>query len=79
MTSSGLFSQLTSTPPPSGVLVDATQNYGSAFYSCAAGMGLGALFLALVRPAKKGVLCRSRKSKQPEGNHEKNGDSECSA
>ncbi|XP_040032663.2 monocarboxylate transporter 7 [Gasterosteus aculeatus] len=66
-------------PPLGGVLVDATQNYGSAFYSCAAGMGLGALFLALVRPAKKGVLCRSRKSKQPEGNHEKNGDSECSA
>lgn len=44
--------------PLSGVLVDVTHNYGSAFYSCAVGMGIGALFLGLVRPAKRGLLCR---------------------
>lgn len=37
--------------------MDITGNYGSAFYSCAAGMALGALFLGLVRPAKTGRLC----------------------
>nr|XP_055048729.1 solute carrier family 16 member 6b [Misgurnus anguillicaudatus] len=42
-------------PPLGGVLVDVTKNYGSAFYSCAAGMVLGALFLGLVRPAKTGL------------------------
>uniref|UniRef100_A0A674EW22 Monocarboxylate transporter 7 n=1 Tax=Salmo trutta TaxID=8032 RepID=A0A674EW22_SALTR len=46
-------------PPLGGVLVDLTQNYGSAFYSCAVGMGLGAVFLGLVRPAKRGLLCCS--------------------
>ena len=35
-----------------GWLVDITDNYGSAFYSCAVGMGLGAVCLALVGPAK---------------------------
>ncbi|XP_028843899.1 solute carrier family 16 member 6a [Denticeps clupeoides] len=44
-------------PPLGGVLVDITQNYGSAFYSCAAGMALGALFLGLVLPAKSSRLC----------------------
>ncbi|KAM6951554.1 solute carrier family 16 member 6a [Aplochiton taeniatus] len=44
-------------PPLGGVLVDMTQNYGSAFYSCAVGMGLGAVFLGLVRPAKRGLPC----------------------
>ncbi|XP_022078540.2 monocarboxylate transporter 7-like isoform X1 [Acanthochromis polyacanthus] len=48
-------------PPLGGVLVDVTKNYGSAFYSCAAGMALSALFLGLVRPAKRGLLCRRRK------------------
>lgn len=43
-----------------GVLVDITQNYSSAFFSCAGGMGLGAVFLALVRPAKTVRLCKSR-------------------
>ncbi|XP_051995963.1 solute carrier family 16 member 6b [Xyrauchen texanus] len=47
-------------PPLGGVLVDVTKNYGSAFYSCAAGMGVGALFLGLVRPAKTG-FCFWRK------------------
>lgn len=49
-----------------GVLVDMTQNYGSAFYSCAIGMGLSALFLGLVKPAKRGLLCRKRNLKHPE-------------
>lgn len=40
--------------------MDMTGNYGSAFYSCAAGMSLSALFLGLVRPAKRGLLCRRR-------------------
>uniref|UniRef100_A0A4W5K3R5 Monocarboxylate transporter 7 n=1 Tax=Hucho hucho TaxID=62062 RepID=A0A4W5K3R5_9TELE len=51
-------------PPLGGVLVDLTQNYGSAFYSCAVGMGLGAVFLGLVRPAKRGLLCCSKKGPQ---------------
>ncbi|XP_072524262.1 monocarboxylate transporter 7 [Salminus brasiliensis] len=48
-------------PPLGGALVDITQNYRSAFYSCAVGMGLGALFLALVRPAKTGCLCTKKR------------------
>lgn len=40
--------------------MDITQNYSAAFYSCAAGMGLGAIFLGLVRPAKTGHLCTRR-------------------
>ncbi|XP_066521701.1 monocarboxylate transporter 7 [Hoplias malabaricus] len=48
-------------PPLGGVLVDITQNYSSAFYSCAVGMGLGAIFLGLVRPAKTGYLCKKKK------------------
>lgn len=60
----------------SGVLVDVTQNYGSAFYSCAAGMALSAVFLGLVRPAKRGLLCRRRNSKQPGDTQGKNTDSE---
>ncbi|KAJ1129454.1 hypothetical protein NDU88_007823 [Pleurodeles waltl] len=46
-------------PPLGGVLVDATQNYGSAFYSCAIGMTLAAICLALVRPCKND-LCRCK-------------------
>lgn len=34
------------------MLVDITDNYGAAFYSCAAGTGLSAICLALVGPAK---------------------------
>uniref|UniRef100_A0A4X2KW23 Monocarboxylate transporter 7 n=2 Tax=Vombatus ursinus TaxID=29139 RepID=A0A4X2KW23_VOMUR len=44
-------------PPLSGILVDSTHNYASAFYSCAAGMLVAAIFLALVRPCKVG-LCQ---------------------
>lgn len=58
------------------MLVDMTQNYGSAFYSCAAGMAVSALFLGLVRPAKKGLLCRRRDLKHPEDKNERKGDSE---
>lgn len=50
-------------PPLGGFLVDQTNNYGSAFYSCAAGMGVGALFLGLVRPAKTGLCFGKRKRK----------------
>uniref|UniRef100_A0A671RAV1 Monocarboxylate transporter 7 n=1 Tax=Sinocyclocheilus anshuiensis TaxID=1608454 RepID=A0A671RAV1_9TELE len=53
-------------PPLGGFLVDRTDNYGSAFYSCAAGMGVGALFLGLVRPAKSGLcLWRRRNDHNP--------------
>lgn len=52
-------------PLSAGVLVDMTQNYGSAFYSCAAGMAVSAFFLGLVKPAKKGLLCRKRLSSGP--------------
>lgn len=50
-------------PPLGGALVDVTQNYGSAFFVCAIGMALSALFLGLVKPAKKGLLCRKGNSK----------------
>ncbi|XP_020503785.2 monocarboxylate transporter 7 [Labrus bergylta] len=61
-------------PPLGGVLVDLTQNYGSAFYSCAVGMAISAVFLGLVRPAKRGILC-GRKSKRLEDKHDTNKDS----
>ncbi|KAF7238184.1 Monocarboxylate transporter 7 [Varanus komodoensis] len=47
-------------PPLAGVLVDTTKNYSSAFYSCAAGMLLAAVFLSLVRPCKK-LQCQSKR------------------
>ncbi|NXC21590.1 MOT7 protein, partial [Corythaeola cristata] len=53
-------------PPLAGVLVDTTQNYSSAFYSCAAGMVLAAVFLSLVRPCKAG-LCRRQQQSVEEG------------
>ncbi|XP_012731587.2 monocarboxylate transporter 7 [Fundulus heteroclitus] len=59
-------------PPLGGVLVDLTQNYGAAFYSCAVGMGLGAVFLGLVRPAKKGFTCRRRNLEHSAVEHERN-------
>ncbi|XP_028267878.1 solute carrier family 16 member 6b isoform X2 [Parambassis ranga] len=48
-------------PPLGGALVDCTANYGAAFYSCAVGMGLSAICLAMVGPAKSG-MCRSTKA-----------------
>lgn len=48
-------------------MVDVTQNYGAAFYSCAVGMGLGAICLAMVGPTKSGMCQRrNRKSKEEE-------------
>uniref|UniRef100_A0AAZ3NVL1 Solute carrier family 16 member 6 n=1 Tax=Oncorhynchus tshawytscha TaxID=74940 RepID=A0AAZ3NVL1_ONCTS len=57
-------------PPLGGLLVDKTQNYGSAFYSCAVGMGLGAIFLAMVGPAKSGLCHRGKTRKQEEEEEE---------
>ncbi|XP_026180839.1 solute carrier family 16 member 6b [Mastacembelus armatus] len=57
-------------PPLGGVLIDVTQNYGAAFYSCAAGMGFSAICLALVGPAKSG-MCQSRKNKKGKNAGEK--------
>ncbi|XP_054877090.1 monocarboxylate transporter 7-like isoform X2 [Poeciliopsis prolifica] len=59
-------------PPLGGVLVDVTENYGAAFCSCAVGMGLSAVFLGLVRPAKKGLPCRRRSPKCSAVEHERN-------
>ncbi|XP_029945298.1 solute carrier family 16 member 6b [Salarias fasciatus] len=53
-------------PPLGGVLVDLTENYGAAFYSCAAGMALSAVCLALVFPAKSGACCRQRAASEEE-------------
>lgn len=49
--------------------MDKTNNYGTAFYFCAAGMALSAVFLGLVRPAKRGLLCKSRTQQQPQDTH----------
>ncbi|KAM8824560.1 solute carrier family 16 member 6b [Synchiropus picturatus] len=54
-------------PPLGGLLVDLTNNYGAAFYSCAAGMGLSAVFLALVGPAKSGWCRRTSQPEQSRG------------
>ncbi|XP_070779791.1 solute carrier family 16 member 6b [Enoplosus armatus] len=54
-------------PPLGGALVDATENYGAAFYSCAVGMGLSAICLALVGPAKSGMCQRSSRSQEERG------------
>ncbi|XP_053193674.1 solute carrier family 16 member 6b isoform X2 [Scomber japonicus] len=60
-------------PPLGGVLVDATGNYGAAFYSCAAGMGLSAICLAMVGPAKSGMCQRqSREEEKGERAEEEN-------
>ncbi|XP_047612577.1 monocarboxylate transporter 7 isoform X3 [Phacochoerus africanus] len=47
-------------PPLAGLLVDQSKIYSRAFYSCAAGMFLAALCLALVRPCKRGLCQRPR-------------------
>ncbi|KAG5202786.1 hypothetical protein JEQ12_002369 [Ovis aries] len=47
-------------PPLAGVLVDQSRMYSRAFYSCAAGMLVAAVCLALVRPCKRGLCCRPR-------------------
>nr|XP_033817088.1 monocarboxylate transporter 7 isoform X2 [Geotrypetes seraphini] len=47
-------------PPLGGILVDYTQSFGSAFYSCAVGLAISAIFLALVRPCKVGLCQRKQ-------------------
>ncbi|KAM8724189.1 solute carrier family 16 member 6b isoform 2-T3 [Acanthopagrus schlegelii] len=62
-------------PPLAGVLVDVTQNYGAAFYSCAVGMGISAICLALVGPAKSGMCqgpSRNKDKGKGSGNMEEN-------
>ncbi|XP_059203901.1 solute carrier family 16 member 6b [Centropristis striata] len=57
-------------PPLGGLLVDVTQDYGAAFYSCAVGMGLSAVCLALVGPAKSGMCRRRSRNKEEDGSRE---------
>ncbi|KAM6163982.1 monocarboxylate transporter 7 [Rhynchocyon petersi] len=45
-------------PPLAGLLVDQSKIYSRAFYSCAAGMSVAAVCLALVRPCKRGLCQR---------------------
>ncbi|KAL2764738.1 monocarboxylate transporter 7 [Daubentonia madagascariensis] len=45
-------------PPLAGLLVDQSKIYSRAFYSCAAGMSMAAVCLALVRPCKQGLCQR---------------------
>ncbi|XP_012517675.1 PREDICTED: monocarboxylate transporter 7 [Propithecus coquereli] len=45
-------------PPLAGLLVDQSKIYSRAFYSCAAGMSVAAVCLALVRPCKQGLCQR---------------------
>ncbi|KAK5850627.1 hypothetical protein PBY51_001490 [Eleginops maclovinus] len=47
-------------PPLGGLLVDLTQNYGAAFYSCAAGLGVSAVFLGLVPSLRKDISVEGR-------------------
>uniref|UniRef100_A0A8C5SJ51 Monocarboxylate transporter 7 n=1 Tax=Laticauda laticaudata TaxID=8630 RepID=A0A8C5SJ51_LATLA len=51
-------------PPLAGLLVDTTKNYRSAFYSCAIGMLLAAVFLFLLRPCKNLTCQRKKQSLQ---------------
>ncbi|XP_061001006.1 monocarboxylate transporter 7 isoform X2 [Dama dama] len=50
-------------PPLAGLLVDQSRIYSRAFYSCAAGMAVAAVCLALVRPCKRG-LCRRPRARE---------------
>ncbi|XP_063307511.1 monocarboxylate transporter 7-like [Pelobates fuscus] len=52
------FTSLTG-PPLTGLLVDKTKYYGSAFYFSAVGMALGAICLAFVKPSQNG-LCKKK-------------------
>ncbi|XP_061863805.1 monocarboxylate transporter 7-like [Colius striatus] len=47
-------------PPLAGVLVERTKSYSSAFFSCATGVALAAVFLSLVRPCKAGLCHRQQ-------------------
>ncbi|KAJ1129448.1 hypothetical protein NDU88_007817 [Pleurodeles waltl] len=59
-------------PRLGGVLVDQTQNYASVFYSCAIGMALASMCLALVRPCKNGLCRRKPKKSIEEGDYNEN-------
>ncbi|KAG7506137.1 monocarboxylate transporter 7-like [Solea senegalensis] len=56
-------------PPLAGMLVDLTQNYGAAFYSCAVGMGLSAICLTLVLLAKSS-MCQRKTEDEDESTEE---------
>lgn len=56
-------------PPLAGLLVDQSKIYSRAFYSCAAGMSLAAVCLALVRPCKKGLCQHSRSGETQADRH----------
>lgn len=56
-------------PPLAGLLVDQSKIYSRAFYSCAAGMAVAALCLALVRPCKKGLCQRQHSARTPAESH----------
>ncbi|XP_024859305.1 solute carrier family 16 member 6b [Kryptolebias marmoratus] len=58
-------------PPLGGVLVDVTHNYGAAFYSCAAGMGVSVVCLALVSPAKSKMCQRCIRNQEESKNTDK--------
>ncbi|XP_029363985.1 solute carrier family 16 member 6b isoform X2 [Echeneis naucrates] len=60
-------------PPLGGVLVDITQDYGAAFYSSVVGMGLSAICLALVGPAKSGLCKRHSRDEEKHKISEKEG------
>ncbi|KAK2816791.1 hypothetical protein Q5P01_024982 [Channa striata] len=63
-------------PPLAGLLVDFTQNYGAAFYSCAVGMGVSAICLALVGPTKSGMCQNQTKKNNKCKSEEENGSQE---
>ncbi|XP_008841435.1 monocarboxylate transporter 7 [Nannospalax galili] len=56
-------------PPLAGLLVDQSKIYSRAFYSCAAGMSVAALCLALVRPCKKGLCQHHHQGKTKTEHH----------
>ncbi|XP_007482797.2 monocarboxylate transporter 7 [Monodelphis domestica] len=58
-------------PPLSGLLVDYTEKCASAFYSCAAGMAVAAIFLAFVRPCKVGLCRRPQDEEKSDGQQAK--------
>ncbi|XP_068426975.1 solute carrier family 16 member 6b [Clinocottus analis] len=60
-------------PPLGGMLVDVTQNYGAAFYSCAVGMGLSAICLAMVGPTKSGMCPRQSRNEEEDRSTEEEG------
>ncbi|XP_055448268.1 monocarboxylate transporter 7 isoform X1 [Psammomys obesus] len=56
-------------PPLAGLLVDQSKIYSRAFYSCAAGMFVAAVCLALVRPCKKGLCQPPHSGENQTGSH----------